>query len=169
MSNTQELLPCPFCGSKNIQRSDNAYGAFWTMCDDCGACTGEGDVANQDEADARWNTRALPPAAMGLLTDEPQHGTMKDFAAAADLVDKLGQAKTKGEMLGLVLRYRKEVRAAMSAPQAVPEGWKLVPVVPTEAMHVAAVRTAVHCTGNDDFPPRVYAAMLAAAPQESAR
>lgn len=43
-------------------------------------------------------------------------------------------------------------------------GWKLVPVVPTEEMHVAAVRTIRNCTGNDDFPPRVYAAMLAAAP-----
>lgn len=43
-------------------------------------------------------------------------------------------------------------------------GWKLVPVKPTEQMHVAAVRTLNRCTGNDDFPRRVYAAMLNAAP-----
>lgn len=43
--------------------------------------------------------------------------------------------------------------------------WKLVPKEPTEAMHVAAVHTIVRCTGNDDFPPRVYRAMLAAAPE----
>lgn len=39
-----------------------------------------------------------------------------------------------------------------------------VPVEPTEAMHAAAVRTIVRCTGNADFPPRVWRAMLAAAP-----
>lgn len=43
--------------------------------------------------------------------------------------------------------------------------WKLLPVVPTEEMHVAAVRTIANCSGNDDFPPRVYAGMLAAAPE----
>lgn len=45
-----------------------------------------------------------------------------------------------------------------------PALWVLVPREPTEAMHVAAVRTIVRCTGNADFPPRVYRAMLAAAP-----
>ena len=47
------------------------------------------------------------------------------------------------------------------------EGWKLVPTTLTEEMHVAAVRTILRCTGNDDFPPRVYRAMLAAAPHQS--
>lgn len=49
-----------------------------------------------------------------------------------------------------------------------PAQWRMVPVEPTEAMHVAAVRTIVNCTGNDDFPPRVWAAMLAASPQPTA-
>lgn len=49
--------------------------------------------------------------------------------------------------------------------QCVPEGFVVVPKEPTEAMHVAAVRTAIHCHGNDDFPPRVYKAMLDAAPK----
>ena len=49
-------------------------------------------------------------------------------------------------------------------PTAVPQGWKLVPVKLTEEMHVGAVRTIRRCHGNDDFPPRIYAAMLAAAP-----
>jgi hypothetical protein len=51
--------------------------------------------------------------------------------------------------------------------EAAREGWKLVPVELTEEMHVAAVRTIVRCTGNDDFPPRVYRAMLAAAPDST--
>lgn len=46
----------------------------------------------------------------------------------------------------------------------VPEGFKLVPVELTEDMHAAAVRTISRCSGNADFPPRVYTAMLAAAP-----
>jgi len=65
------------------------------------------------------------------------------------------------------------IRAALEQPKnhigqhlgMVPAGWKLVPVEPNEAMHRAAVRTVVHCTGNDDFPPAVYRAMLDAAPQ----
>lgn len=48
------------------------------------------------------------------------------------------------------------------------EGWQLVPVALTEDMHAAAVRTIVRCAGNDDFPPRVYRAMLNAAPQPPA-
>lgn len=44
----------------------------------------------------------------------------------------------------------------------------LVPKVPTEEMHAAAVRTIVRCHGNDDFPPRVLAAMIAAAPDHPA-
>ena len=44
--------------------------------------------------------------------------------------------------------------------------WRLVPATPTEEMHVAAVKTIVHCTGTADFPPRVWAAMLAAAPPD---
>ena len=46
----------------------------------------------------------------------------------------------------------------------IPDGYKLVPIEITEAMHIAAVKTIIKCTGNDDFPPRVYKAMLNAAP-----
>lgn len=60
-----------------------------------------------------------------------------------------------------------------AAPQGVqaepPPGFVLVPKEPTEAMHAAAVRTIVRCNGNDDFPPRVWRAMLAAAPAAPAQ
>lgn len=46
--------------------------------------------------------------------------------------------------------------------------WALVPKAATEEMHAAAVRTIVRCHGNDDFPPRVLAAMIAAAPDHPA-
>jgi hypothetical protein len=52
------------------------------------------------------------------------------------------------------------------APSAggTPAGWVMVPVDLTEEMHANAVRAIVRCTGNDDFPPRLWVAMLAAAP-----
>ncbi len=57
------------------------------------------------------------------------------------------------------------VRANIEPASAgVPEGFALVPVAITEAMHVAAVQAIIRATGNDDCPPSVWAAMLAAAP-----
>lgn len=50
----------------------------------------------------------------------------------------------------------------MPAAPAVPPGYALVPLELTEEMHAAAVRTITRCTGNADFPPRVWRAMLAA-------
>jgi hypothetical protein len=52
------------------------------------------------------------PSFKPQTNDLPEHGTSADFAEAADLVDKLGKATTKGEMLSLVLGYRKQIRAA---------------------------------------------------------
>lgn len=43
--------------------------------------------------------------------------------------------------------------------------FQTVPTQITEAMHRAAVLTVGKCTGNHDFPPMVYAAMLKVAPQ----
>jgi hypothetical protein len=54
--------------------------------------------------------------------------------------------------------------AGWQAARQARQGWWMVPVEPTEAMHVAAVHTIVRCKGNHDFPPRVWRAMLAAAP-----
>lgn len=59
------LKPCPFCGNTNIVRSDDNYGCFWTICDDCGACTGESGIRSQEEADERWNRRTPSPAPEG--------------------------------------------------------------------------------------------------------
>jgi len=53
-----------------------------------------------------------------------------------------------------------------NAPTVQREGRKLVPIDITEDMHIAAVKTIQKCTGNDDFPSRVYKAMLAAAPTD---
>lgn len=47
------------------------------------------------------------------------------------------------------------------------DGMVRVPREPTEAMHVAAVKTILRCHGNDDWPPRVWRAMLAVAEKET--
>lgn len=57
-----------------------------------------------------------------------------------------------------------QARAALaSAPVAVPDGWKLVPIEPTPEMEDAGINVPF---GQDDSPPpaTVYAAMIGAAP-----
>lgn len=56
----------------------------------------------------------------------------------------------------------------LQAPVREVPGYKLVPVAITEAMHVAAVKAIIRSTGNDDCPPNVWRAMLAAAPLPAA-
>lgn len=57
-----------------------------------------------------------------------------------------------------------QIRALSAAPVA---GWWLAPETLTEEMHAAAVKTIVHCTGNSDWPPRVWRALLDTAPTPS--
>ena len=49
-----ELLPCPFCGSADINTEGPCYDAF--MCNGCGAS--QYDQPGHAEAIAAWNTRA---------------------------------------------------------------------------------------------------------------
>lgn len=61
-----ELLPCPFCGNKNIRVCSNGIGDFYAICtgeDDephCGASCSEINCETEAKAVRRWNTRALP-------------------------------------------------------------------------------------------------------------
>lgn len=50
-----ELLPCPFCGSKNIHDLQNFD---WVACQDCGAQIEDG----KPNARELWNRRTLDPA-----------------------------------------------------------------------------------------------------------
>jgi Lar family restriction alleviation protein len=51
-----EILPCPFCGSVEIQTDGPCYTQF--MCSDCGAATY--DQESHEAAIAAWNSRPIP-------------------------------------------------------------------------------------------------------------
>jgi hypothetical protein len=73
-----------------------------------------------------------------------------------------------------VHRYARAVLAEARAPVAIPEGWKLVPVEPTNAMYDAAVRAYMtwheaEIDGSKFTHNDVYRAMLAASPLEAQR
>lgn len=55
----------------------------------------------------------------------------------------------------------------MIAP-TISEGWRLVPIEPTEAMRQAWYDAWSHCTDQSDEPGEVWSAMLAAAPNAPA-
>lgn len=58
-----ELLPCPFCGSADVEMVTR-YELFVVECQDCGA-VGQ-DRANEHYAAAAWNRRATDPALLAL-------------------------------------------------------------------------------------------------------
>lgn len=57
------LLPCPFCGSNDVDADgwSNTEGVTGPACNNCGACAGE---VSKNAADniAAWNTRTPPSA-----------------------------------------------------------------------------------------------------------
>ena len=63
------LLPCPWCGNKEVywtHSSDGEGGSAYVYCSDCDACGPQGKAYTKngfsDEADQRWNTRVPDPA-----------------------------------------------------------------------------------------------------------
>lgn len=51
------LLPCPFCGSKKIIRSN--WGMWRCWCSDCKSAAG--DALSARDALKNWNARTAPP------------------------------------------------------------------------------------------------------------
>jgi hypothetical protein len=99
--------------------------------------------------------------ATGFLVGDPANGIPLRSPSPHQIADAIRalQSTTPAEPVTDHIRDAKKM---------VPDGYVLVPVEITEAMHVAAVRTLHRCTGNDDFPRRVYRAMLeAASPTQS--
>jgi Lar family restriction alleviation protein len=59
---TQQLLPCPFCGSSEVEAHGFHRKRTWVVvCLEChafGPDTGPNDVITEAEAVTAWNTRA---------------------------------------------------------------------------------------------------------------
>lgn len=66
----EQLLPCPFCASDDLDNQVSEFGNEFIQCRKCG---GDGPLASSDEtAEAAWNRRApaaapAPVAANGLM------------------------------------------------------------------------------------------------------
>jgi Lar family restriction alleviation protein len=57
---SREPLPCPFCGSENLELRDGCGVAFWLRCH---RCVSEGPSQPTPElAVEKWNTRRAPLA-----------------------------------------------------------------------------------------------------------
>ena len=67
--NQEHMLPCPFCGSKNVWMV--AYKRPWVKCLDCGSYGPSGDDANA--AVKAWNRRPALP--IGRCKDCKHQGT----------------------------------------------------------------------------------------------
>ncbi|MFA9287405.1 hypothetical protein ACCQ08_21675 [Comamonas sp. SY3] len=77
------------------------------------------------------------------------------------------QVTTLTQRLDMANRLNTDARdqlAQLSARQAAPDGWRLVPVKVAEAMHVAAVKVLHRANGLDGLPQRILDAMLSVAP-----
>lgn len=58
-----DLLPCPFCGSKNVSADgwSSCDGITGPACDDCGASAGSVRLSTEENI-AAWNTRTEQPS-----------------------------------------------------------------------------------------------------------
>ena len=62
---SEELKPCPFCGSKKIKRN-HEDGRFWMTCQTCFA-DGPPTSKRSEEDAPDWNRRALAAEAEALM------------------------------------------------------------------------------------------------------
>jgi Lar family restriction alleviation protein len=70
---SEELLPCPFCGSTDIDvNSAGGENAAFCNCNDCGVCQDYDNKWTKAEAISAWNLRTSPPPSgdAGEVTDE---------------------------------------------------------------------------------------------------
>ena len=59
---TEELLPCPFCGTSDLLGFEPSHEGGWTVvkCRKCGCSGSTGLSTSEAEAVAYWNRRATP-------------------------------------------------------------------------------------------------------------
>lgn len=77
---TEKLLPCPFCGSAEIQFKAEGYFQPWKMstlelwyhcaCYKCGGAKDDGGHKDMNSAAKAWNDRNREPVLKGHHIDE---------------------------------------------------------------------------------------------------
>lgn len=107
------LADCPLCADEVDIVEDAEFPVYFAECPGCGVRLGEpyGYASRLHLAHA-WNRR-VQESHPKLRHVRPETDSGTDLEDAVALVEKLGACKTNGELLGLVLCYRRDVRAAL--------------------------------------------------------
>lgn len=71
---SEELKPCPFCGSEDVRTFETNDRDWYATCDGCGANTSY--WSTEDEVRRRWNSRA---EGQGIPYPCDKHGTRIDI------------------------------------------------------------------------------------------
>jgi Lar family restriction alleviation protein len=161
MKQSDELLPCPFCGGAGLLSSGGPHEPN-DWCGHCLACDYSLEFqATKAEALAAWNRRA----ALAEPSVPPVGGEVGDFALMLKLY---GPCTYNGRTISF-----EQLTAALASPQQPApairggdgRGWKLVPVDLTEAM-IEAYCAKLHELGFHSWvnASTVWPVLLAAAP-----
>lgn len=166
-----ELKPCPFCGSKKV-KSKSDDGQYWGQCQGCFA-EGPPTSKRSDESDPDWNTRATPapiPDAGEGVEYLPDSKFQDEFQVwweeEGQYVRSGGGAYERTFAFQAWRHLMPKLVSALQASSGIPDGWKLVPVEPTEEM-LASVTTSKHEMLRAEVMRMAaddYRKMLAAAP-----
>jgi Lar family restriction alleviation protein len=68
MMTKEPLLPCPFCGSYNVEMKGQHAPEWWVRCKDCNAASATRPMRQQ--AAQNWNRREPPKQAPGITYEE---------------------------------------------------------------------------------------------------
>lgn len=171
-----QLKPCPFCGAEAeiitlAGEDDQGIGAQCVQCTSsaCGAASGLIYPLMDDVTDLlyeHWNKR------FNAGVEPPPAGAQPTSAAVPESKSDEGLR----DIDRAYVHGWNACREAMLAPQpplsaAVPEGWRLVPIEPTQEMISASMRVGlntewVYGIGDRTDGSEIYEAMLAAAPPQ---
>lgn len=138
-SEERALKSCPFCGRDDIHESSESgyYGAFWVVCEGCGACTSEVGIASQAEANERWNTRASLATTEGAEAVDEAMRLANVYAVAYVDFEKASVAYAVAhELLAKMFGAEKKLRAHLVANLAAH------PPAPSEAVKWLPIETA---------------------------
>lgn len=125
MTQSNELLPCPFCGSSEIEYHYNTH-AHWLSCENC-ECEVGTELTFAD-AKTRWNTRhALTPpqspnrAVLDALILSLKH--MEEYEVLIDgemgLSRSLETLENDGDLPVVIIKAREAIAAATQADEPI--------------------------------------------------